>query len=136
MLTQTLTWLQDDLGCPLIKRSAEVGSIELEEDCDSLFDCDDSRMKLQPLLIPGNDRLHVFEWLLTRFDPLIIDSVKHADSIQEKMAVALRELGIANYTDKKAGIQNDLTKSIMGMNGLNDSIQLLYRLTSLVVNSA
>ena len=101
-----------------------------------MFDCDDTRMTLQPLLIPGNDRLHLFEWLLTRFDPHIIDSVKHGDTIQEKMAVALRQIGISNYTDKKGGIKNDLTKSIMGLNGLNDSIQLLHRLTSLVIHSA
>ena len=77
----------------------------------------------------------MIEWLLTRFDPLMLDQIKHLDLIQDKMAIALREIGITNFNDRRGGIQNDLSKSIMGLNGLHDSIQLLYRVTQFIVHS-
>ena len=49
--------------------------------------------------------------------------------------IALKEIGVVNYNDRRVGINHDLLKSVQALNGLADSIQLLHRLTQFVIHS-
>jgi hypothetical protein len=53
----------------------------------------------------------------------------------ERVEILLRELGIINYSHMKGGTQNELIKSIEGLNGTADAIQLLWRVTKFVVSA-
>jgi len=88
-----------------------------------------------PFLIPGRARTTLFEWLLLQFDQSIFDGIKNAEGSEEKIVIALKEVGIVNFNDKRGGTRNELLKSVQGLNGFADSIQLLYRLIKFVINS-
>lgn len=75
----------------------------------------------------------MFEWLLLQFDPSIFDGIKDHD--EDRLIIALREIGITNFCDRRGGTQNELLKSVHGLNGFADSVQLLHRLLKFVINS-
>ena len=93
---------------------------------------------MQHFIGQGKYRLNLFEWLLTSYDPSIFDGLK-GDSQQQqedKIVIALKQIGIVNYNDRRgAGINHHLLKSVQALNGFNDSVQLLYRLTQFVIHS-
>ncbi|TNV80724.1 hypothetical protein FGO68_gene2375 [Halteria grandinella] len=129
------TWLEEILGCPLLERSLGLQKLSIDEDTSDYFESEDQKTKMLPFLIPGRARTTLFEWLLLQFDQSIFDGIKNAEGSEEKIVIALKEVGIVNFNDKRGGTRNELLKSVQGLNGFADSIQLLYRLIKFVINS-
>lgn len=83
ILSELHTWLEVNLGCPLIQRSLEL---ELPLTDDAL------EKKLQPFIVPGKKRIHLFEWLLHTYDSSLLEAGGDA-LIEEEDAV--RQIVIA-----------------------------------------
>lgn len=49
----------------------------------------------------------MFEWLLNLYDCTIFDGLKD-DSQVDKIVIALKEIGIVNYNDKRGGTNHEL----------------------------
>ena len=134
-LTQLHSWLELDLGCPLMPRSTQKKSEANDEEVDEIFQGNvDLKWKMQNFISHGKQRLNMFEWLLNRYDASIFDGLKDEDQV-DKIVIALKEIGIINYNDKRGGTHHDLDKSVQGLNGLCDSVSLLHRLTKFVIHS-
>ncbi len=61
--------------------------------------------------------------------------MKEFTDISDKIVIALKEIGITNYNDKRGGTSNELIKSVQGINGLSDSIHILHRLIQFLISS-
>lgn len=143
--------LVDVLQCPLVIKHTNKVANHLKDDNDdddlfALFESVDSQLAfscLQPFIIPGHQRLNLFEWLLDRFEHGFTTSIENEnrDLKLDQVDVierAMRELGITNFFVKgksKASNGADLAKSIEGLNGTNDSIDILLRLSQFVINA-
>ena len=53
----------------------------------------------------------MFEWLLNRYDASLFDGLKEDDQ-EDKIVIALKEIGIVNYNDKRGGTSHDLENSV------------------------
>ena len=77
----------------------------------------------------------MFEWLIHAYDNTLLESSSIEEHREEKIVIALKIIGITNYNHKRGGTQNDLLQSVQGLNGLSDSVDLIFRLTQFVINS-
>lgn len=106
-----------------------------DENIEEIFNGNaDLKWKLQSFIGHGKQRLNMFEWLLNLYDCSIFDGLKD-DAQADKIVIALKEIGIVNFNDKRGGINHELEKSVQALNGLSDSISLLHRLTKFVIHS-
>lgn len=53
----------------------------------------------------------MFEWLLNLYDCSIFDGLKD-DAQVDKITIALKEIGIVNFNDKRGGTNHELEKSV------------------------
>lgn len=58
---------------------------------EELFDNDELlRKKMLPLIIPGNQRVNVFEWLIHTYDNTLLESSKVDEDKIEAIVIALK----------------------------------------------
>ncbi|CDW76578.1 UNKNOWN [Stylonychia lemnae] len=147
--------LRDSLNCPIylkhyskqnIEHATKIKTVKtIEDDEDVLLliipNEQDKQLfnSLKSFILPGEMRLSLIEWLLEQYEPGIMTSDEFRGSKYttkvEQIESILRQIGIVNYSDKQGATQNILDKSIEGLNGTIDSIELLVRIATFVLNS-